>query len=206
MHGAVARQSFQSFAHVDQQFYLRIIFICFTQFRIHLQCFINRDIEFLRDHLGNRIHKCIGKIHHASHITDHTSGSQSTKRHDLDYPVFTILTHNIVDHLLPSLEAEIHVDIGHGHTLRVEKTLKQKLIPDRVDICDLQTIRNNTSRCGATPRPYCDPVIFGIFNKVPYYEEIIYISHAADRIQLIAQPFFQLPGRLSIMFFKSFPA
>src|SRR5699024_9264765 len=112
---------------------------------------------------------------------------QGSESDDLHYPVLAVLAHHIIDDLLPSLIAEVHVDIGHGHTLRVQKPLEQELITDRVNGRDLQAVGDNASRRRPSSRTDCDPVILRILDEIPYNKEIIHIPHVPDRIQLVAQ-------------------
>ena len=94
----------------------------------------------------------------------------------------SIFLGDIFDHLLPSLVAEIHVDIGHGHTLRVQETLKQQIKCQRINIGDLQTVCDNTPGRRTTSRSHNDPLLSGIMNKIPHDQEIIYKSHILDGI------------------------
>ena len=206
MHGTVARKAFQSFSHVDQSFYLLIRFVCPPEFRIFFQCLINSNVKFLRDHLCDGIHKSIRKIHHTAHIPDHASCSQCSECHDLDYTVFPVFANHIVNHFLPAFKTEVHINIRHRYTFRIKETLKQELITDRINGCNLQTIRNNTAGRRASPRPYCDSMVLRIFDKIPDNKEIIHISHIPDRIKLVSQPVFQFLGRFAISSFQPFPA
>ncbi len=121
MHGRMSWQPLQPSAHIDQRMHLFVFLIQFAQLRVHLQRLFDRHalILFVGDHLGNGIHEGIRQIHHAPHVTDHTLGRHRTECHDLHHPVLTVLTVDMIDHLLPSLEAKVHVDIRHRDTLRI---------------------------------------------------------------------------------------
>ena len=145
MHGTVSRKPFQTFRHIDEVLHLLVIFIGLPQLRIFLQGLVDRYIQFLGDHFGNAVYKCIRQVHNPSHIPDDAPGGKRSERNDLDDTVFPVLPYDIIDHFLPALKAEIHVDIRHGHTFRIEEPLKQKLITDRIDGGNAQTVRNNAS-------------------------------------------------------------
>ena len=121
MHGRMSWQPLQPSAHIDQRMHLFVFLIQFAQLRVHLQRLFDRHalILFIGDHLGDGIHEGIRQIHHAPHVTDHTLGRHRTECHDLHHPVLTVLTVDMIDHLLPSLEAKVHVDIRHRDTLRI---------------------------------------------------------------------------------------
>ena len=147
MHRTVPRQSLQSLRHIDQMRHRLIRLIKLTKLRIHLQSFINRNSKLLGNHLGNRIHIGIRQIHDSSYITDDTSCRKRSKCNDLSHAVFSVFSRYIIDHFLPSLIAEIHINIRHGYTFRIQKTLEQELIMDGINGCDPQTIGHDTSRC-----------------------------------------------------------
>ena len=206
MHGRMPRQSLQTFRCIDQFMDFFILFIYLLKFRIHLQSFVDCDIQFLRDHLGDRIHLCIRQIHHTSDITDNASRCQRTKRNDLNDTVIAIFSSDVINNLLPSFKTKVNVNIRHGYSFRIEKTLEQQIITNWIQLCDAQCIRNQASRCRSTPRSDHDIMITGIFDKIPHNQEIVNVSHVPDRRQLIIQPLFQFLGHWLITFFQSFEA
>ena len=185
------RQTLQSSAHVYKLFHRLVRLVEASELRIHFHGLFNGDIQFCGDHLGNRITLGIGKVHDPAHITDDTSGSHGTEGDDLHHPVLAVLLHHIVNDLLPPLETEIHVDIRHGYTFRVQETLKEQIVFDGVQFCDPQSVGYKASRGGTTSRSHNNVMVPGIPDKIPYDQEIIHIPHVFDNIQLIVQAFFQ---------------
>ena len=183
------RQTFQLHTHVQQIFHLFLCIISAAELRIHIQCFLQGNIQFVRNHLGKRIAKAVRQIQHTCHITDHTLCSHRTKGNDLHHLVCSVFASYVIDDLLPSFIAEINIDIGHGHTLRIQESFKKQVITDRINVCDLQTVRNDRACGGTSPRSYRDSVFFCVVDKIPYDQEIIHISHSPDRRQLIVQTF-----------------
>ena len=204
MHGSMTRQSFQSPGSIDQVMDLRLVLISFFELRIHLESLVDRDIQLLRDHLGDRIDLCIRKVHHTAYITDNTPRRQRTKSNDLNHAVITVLTANIINHFLSSFETEIHVDIRHGNSFRIQETLKQKVITDRVKLCDPKRISNQASCRRATSRSYHNVMISRIPNKIPHDQEVIHVTHVFDRGKLVIQAFFQLFGHWLVTLFQPF--
>ena len=51
-------------------------------------------------------------------------------------------------------EAEVDIDIRHGNPFRVQETLKQQAITDRINIRDMQAVGNDASSCTSTSRSY----------------------------------------------------
>ncbi len=119
MHGGMSGQTLQSLAHIYQIMHLLVALVEAAEFRIDFQCAVYGNIEFKGHHFRNGIYKGIGQIHHTSHIPDNALRRHSTKSHYLHHFVRTIFAPHIINHLLSSLVAEVHVDIGHGDTLRI---------------------------------------------------------------------------------------
>ena len=178
-------KSFKTLRRIDQIMNLFLILIDFFEFRVHLQRFVNRDIQLLRNHFCNGIHLCIWKIHNTTDITDNTTGRQCTKCNDLYDTVIPVFTSYIIDNFLSSFKTEVNVDIRHGYSFRIQETLKQKIISNRIKLCDPQSIGNQTSCSGASSRSYHNVMVARIFNKVPYNQEVIDIAHIPDRGQFI---------------------
>ena len=119
MHGGVSRKSLKALAHVDEFLHLLIRLIHFPKLGINLKCPVYGDIQFIWNHLGKGVHVSIGKIHHTPHITDNTLGSQGTEGNDLNHLFRSVFPAHVINDLLPSLEAEVDINIGHGYTLRI---------------------------------------------------------------------------------------
>ena len=180
MHGAVPGQPLQAPAHVNQAPHLLVLFILLMKLRIPLQRLVDGDIQFPRNHPGNGIHKCIGQIHDTSHIPYHALCRQGTEGHNLHHLVASVFPAHIIDDFLPAVVTEIHIDIRHGHTLRIQETLKKQIVPDRLDIRNLQAVCHDAPCAGASARPYRNPVAPGVIDKIPHNQEVVHISHPAN--------------------------
>ena len=181
--GSVPGQALQTQAHVDQLADPVIILIGIAKIRALFERLLQSDAQLLGDHLGDGIHISVGQVHDTSHIADHPAGCHCPEGDDLHHAVPAVFFRDIIDDLTPALEAEIHVDIGHGHALGVEETLKQEVIADGVNICDPQRIGDNRARRTSAPGADHDPVLTGKIDIVPDNEKIVDISHLTDRAQ-----------------------
>ena len=208
MHGGMPRKSLQLSTHVNEIMDLLVLLIELTHFRILFKGKLQRDIQLLRHHLGNLIHEIIGHIHYAAHVADHTPRRQRTEGHDL-YNLFrAVFPAHVIDDLLPSLKAKVNIDIRHGHTLRIQKTLKEQLIPDWIDVGDLQAIGDDAARRRTTPRSNRYVVFLRIIDEIPDDQEIIHVSHPPNDAKLIFQPLTQslvrVPGGSALHLLKQF--
>ena len=134
------RQSFQTFRIVYEIADILLLLISLAKLRIHCQRFVNGDIKFLGDHFCNGIHLGIGHIKNTPHIPDHTAGSQGTEGYDLNHTVVSVFPPDVVNNLLTPFKAEIHINIRHGNSLRIQETLKQQIVFNRIKLGDSQCI------------------------------------------------------------------
>ncbi len=188
----MSRQSFQAFRHIDHTLYIFFVFVPVPKLRVHCNCPFNGNARLVRNTFCNRIHKCIRQIHHTPHIPDDSPCRKRTKRNDLRHTVSAVLFNDVIDHFLPPLETEIHVDIGHGNTFRIQETLKNQMIPDRVDIRNSRRICDKASRSAAAAGSHADAVFPGVPDIIPYNQKILHIPHIFDHGKLIFQAFVQL--------------
>ena len=134
VHGGMSWKTFQTFGHVNQMMHIRLLVVCFFQFRVYFHGFVDCDKlhirYFGRNHFRNGVYLGIWHIEDTAYITDNTAGCQSTECNNLNHTVFAVFPYNIVDYFLSSLKSEIHVNIRHGYSLRIQETFKQKVIFD----------------------------------------------------------------------------
>ena len=79
---------------------------------------------------------------------------------------------------------EVNVDIRHGDTVRVQETLEQELVPDRVQIRNLQAVGDHRSCRGTTPGAHHGAHRTGCGNVVLDDEEVVREAHSADGLEL----------------------
>ena len=182
---------------------LFIALVQLPQLVVHLQCLVDRDIQLIRNHLRNRIDLCIRHIQHTADIADDTARRQCTECDDLYNAVLAVFSRYIVDDLRAAFEAEIHVDIRHGNSFRVQETLEQELVPHRVQLCDAKGVGNNTSGRRSSSRSDHDVVVARKFDEIPHDQEVIDVTHRFDRIKLVFQPRFQFIRRRVIPFLEA---
>ena len=99
--------------------------------------------------------------------------------------VIAVETADIVDDLAAAVDAEVHVDIRHGHALRVQKALKEEAVFYRVDIGYMQAVGHDAARGAAAPGADGDAVSLGVADEVRNDQKVIHKAHAVDDIELI---------------------
>ena len=200
VHGGMPGQALQASAHVDQVAHLLVLLIGLAQLRVLFQGFVDGDVQLGRYHLRDGVHEGIGQVHDPAHVPDDALGRQRTESDNLHHLVGAVLPVHIVNDLLPAVVAEVDVDIGHGHPLRVQEPLEEQVVPDGLDVGDLQAVGHDAPRGGASARPYGDAVAPGVIDEIPHDQEVVHIPHAADDAKLVVKPLLQglsrVPGGL----------
>ncbi len=206
MSGCMSRQSFQLPGHINQGPGGGILPVEHFQLLIPFHCLVNGHSDFIGNHPGNPIHFAIGHVQSPSHIPDGSSGCHGAKGNDLGHMILPIFPNDIINDFLPSFIAEIHINIRHADTLRIQEALKQQAVLHRIDLRDIQGIGHQTPGGTASTRSDNNPVVPGIFDKVPYNEEIVHISHLNDGLELILQAIPDFFRHFRISFLQPFVA
>ena len=182
----IAQQSFNLLTVIEQAFDDLLIAGLFAQTRLVFQGFFNADrFDALnRDHLGQTVHLPIGHLQHATNIADSGLGQKRTKGDDLSHFVAAIFILNISDHIFTAVHAKIDIEVGHGHTFRVQKPLEQQVITQRIQIGDGQGISDKRPRAGTTTGPHRNTLILGPLDKIGNDQKVAGKAHALDHIKL----------------------
>ena len=94
---------------------------------------------------------------------------------------------HIVNHAATVGLAKVNVEVGHGHTLWIQKALKQQGVFQRIQIGNFQGIRHQRARTRTTAWAHWTAILFGPVNEVLYDEEIAWETHLNDGVQLVIQ-------------------
>ena len=180
-------KSLKSPAHVDEFADPVVLLIHLLHVRILLQRLVQSHAQLCRHHFGDGVHESVGEVHDTPHVPDHSLGLQSTEGDDLHDLIFPVLLRHVLDDFASALESEVHVDIGHGNTLRIEESLKEQIVFDGINVRDVQAVSGDTSRRASSSGPDHDVVLPGEIDVVPNDQEVIHIAHLADGVKLILQ-------------------
>ena len=185
MHGRIPGQPLKAPCHIDEEVNLLILVVLLFKVRVHREGLVERDVELLRDHLRDGVRLAVGEIQNAGDVSYDAPRRHRAEGYDLHDAVAPVFFDDVIDDLLPALEAEVHVDIGHGHALGVQEALEDEAVFHRVKVGDPERVGDDRARRGASARTDRDPVVLGKFDIVPDDEEVIDKPHAFDRVELI---------------------
>ena len=186
----MARHALQCHGRVDELLHPRIIAVHVRQLLAELQSVLQRDVQRpwpCRHQLGHHVHLGVGHVQSATHIPNGSAGCHSAEGDDLGHVVIAVLTAHVVHHLTAAGVAEVHIDIGHGYPLRIQKPLEVQIVLHGVDVRDLQAIGHHGPCGGAAPRSYRDVHALGIAHEVGHDQEVVSEPHLFDHVQLVVQ-------------------
>ena len=166
------------------------------QLRAGLEGLRERLAGPFRNELRNAVDGAVRDLQHATRIANGSAGRHRREGDDLGHTIAAVLLGDVVDHALAALDGEVDVDVGHRLAARVEEALEEEVVADRVDVGDLEAVRDE--RAGGQPRPgpTADPVALREADEVGDDQEVVGEAHLPDRLQLELEPLVQLRGGL----------
>ncbi len=182
---------------IDELVHLRIGLIQALEVGGYFQRVTQRHFLLHRDELGHLIHVLVGHAHHPPHVAHGGAGGHSAKGHDLGHMVPAILFVDVVDDLLPTLVAKVHVKVRHGHTLGVQEPFEDQIVTDGINVGDANAIGRQATRAGPAPGAHGDAAVFGVVDEVVDDEVVVGIPHLGNDADLIIQAFPQFLRHLA---------
>ena len=175
---------------VDQLRDLRIGVVHPLQLCRDLQRTLQGHFQFHGDLFCHRIHLLIRDPHYTADIADGVAGCHGAEGDDLRHMVSTVFAVDVINDFLSAFVAEIHIEVRHTDTLRVQKAFKDQIIADGVDIRDAHTVSRNAACAGAAARAHRDALTLGVVDVVPHDEVVVCVAHLFDHADLVAQTVF----------------
>ena len=69
-----------------------------------------------------------------------------------DTRVGAVLVLDVVDDAVAPVLAEVDVEVGHRHALRIEEALEQQVVAQRIEVGDAQRVGDQRARARAAAR------------------------------------------------------
>ena len=126
---------------------------------------------------GDGIDLSVRHTESASHVPYRGACRKRSKCHYLRNLVLPVALLNVIYDLLSSLYAEVNIYIRHADAFRIEKTLEDKIISDRIYLCDIKSIGNNASCRRASAGAYGNVLFLCIFYKIVHHKKVVGIAH-----------------------------
>ena len=203
VHADVARQALELLRHFHQGFHLFVLLDALAQQRLGgYGVFLALGLaqaggrvlqadglaRLVGDEFADAVAKAVAHVQHAPHVTDGGARGHGAEGGDLADGFAPVFAFHVVNHAVAVGLAEVHVKVGHGHALGVQKALEQQLVLQRVQIGDLQRVGHQRASAGAAPRPHGAAVVLGPVDEVAHDEEVARKAHFQNGVQLELQP------------------
>ena len=190
VHADVAGHVLQRPCQREQLRHLLLVGQPLGQLRLGLERLVQRQRLGLldRDQLGELVAEVVGHVQHPARIADHRLAGHRAEGGNLRHRVVAVLAAHVLDHLAPVVLAEVDIEVGHRHPLRVQEALEQQCIRQRIQIGDAQRERHQRTRTRPPPRPHRHPVLLGPDDEVRHDEEVAREPHLDDGLALALEP------------------
>src|SRR5262249_26028956 len=133
---------------------------------------LDREIELVGQKLRDPVALGERKTEHAAHVLDHGTGLELAEGDDLADVLAPVLALHVLDDLAPPVLAEVDVEVGHRDALRIDEALEQEIEFDRIDVRDLEAVRDERARAGSAARADRDLVPLGPADEVRDDQEV----------------------------------
>ena len=190
MGGGVPGHALQGTGHIDEPMYLLIGLVQITELLAQTQGIVQRYMQCTRPaghQLGDHIHLRIGNVQRTAYIPNGGAGRHRAKGNDLCHMVIAVFAPDIVHHFTAPQIPEVHINIGHGHTLRIQKALKIKVELHGINVRNMQAIGHHAACRAAAAGAHGNTRAFGIADKVRHDQKVIGKAHALDHVQLVCK-------------------
>ena len=157
---------------------------------------VERDVQReVRHQLGDPVDVGVRHAEHAPDVADRRLRAERPEGDDVGDPVAAVAFRHVADDLVAAVVREIDVHIGHRDPFRVQESLEQEPVPDRVDVGDAQTVGGQRAGGRAASGPDRDPLLARVADEVPHDQEVAREPHLLDDGELAGQPgLYGVPG------------
>ena len=202
MNAVLATEAFEALSHVDHaldvgiggdhvsQLASRLVPV--DVLRVLLEAVLQRRVAAHNE----RRHRFGDLVAHCVRVPEHTSGIayrgpclDLTERDDLSDAVTAIHVSRVTDHVVSVAGIKVHVDVRHRYSGRVQETLEQQVVLNRIEIGDPECVGHRTPGCRPTTRSDPDVIVASERDEVPSDEEVRREPHVVDNAELIVEPF-----------------
>ncbi len=162
----VADHALDDLARIHDLLGDRVLLVFGGELRAFGKGVLKRNVEVVRDHLGQLVRLRIRKITHPGHVSYHHLGPEGPKSNDVRHAVAPVLFSNVLDDFPSSAHAEIDVEIGGRDPLWVKETLEEQAEAQGIDIGNSQNVGHQATRSRAPARTHGDSLFASPFHEV----------------------------------------
>ena len=191
MHADVARHAFELLRQRQQRLDVFFLFQPLGQHRLGLDRAVDRDVlpRLVRDQLADAVAEGVAHVQHPADVADRGARRHRAEGRDLAHRVLAVLVLDVVDHAVAVALAEVDVEVGHRHALRIQEALEQQVVLQRIEVGDLERIGDQRAGAGAAARPDRAAVVLRPVDEIAHDQEVAREPHLQDGVDLEVQPF-----------------
>ena len=183
--GGVPRVAFEFLRGVDDLLRVRVLVVEFLQLGDLIDRF--REGREHRDHLRDLVAERVGEAERAAGVADGRLGRHGPERDDLRDVVRAVPAPYVVEDVVPAVVGEVHVDVRHRDTLRIEEPLEEEIVLDRVEVRDAGEVGDERSRGRSAAGTDDDAVLLGPVHEVLHDEEVRRETGRVDDAELVVE-------------------
>src|SRR5579885_2152719 len=176
----MAQQAFELEGVLEQ---FRMVLALVLEPRLHFERVLQRKITPL---LGRRVKldDLVGLAKREpkdpAHVANRLLALDGAEGDYLRDAVRTVFVAHVIQDLIAPFPAEIRVDIRHRLAARIEPSLEQQLMLDRIDFGDAKRVRDERSDDRSAARPGGNAPVAGVADEVLHDEHIAGKAHLSD--------------------------
>ena len=183
----MAGQALQSGGNFEQLRHLRVVLFHLAQLRRLFERVLEADVQGVRHQLGDLVDLGEGQVERPARISDHRLRAHGAEGDDLAHILAAVFFRYVVDHVDAATHAEIDVDIRKSDALRIEKTLEEQTVLQRIDVRNLQGVGYQAARRRPASRPHRNAFLARKPDKIPDNQEIARKPHLLDEFDFAIQ-------------------
>jgi hypothetical protein len=218
VHTSVAREAFQPYRVVEEAAVALLPLLHFAAVvlarRVELPNLGNpldrfldgeRKVGMVRHELGEIVGLGRTEAQGAAHVLDGGAGFQRPEGDDLADRIASIFLAHVLDDFAAPLEAEVDVDVGHRHPLRIEEALEEQIELERADVSNAERVGDERAGSGSAARADGNSLVARGPDEVGNDEEVAGVSGLGDDAKLVVEPLPDVGGeRGSVTLDRSF--
>ena len=183
----VARHAFQRARRVDEVPHFLTVAVEVGEGFRELQGVVEGDVRPGGHLFGDVVGVGVGNAHDAGHVAEYGPRRHRAERHDLRHMAFAVLPPHVLHDFPAPRVAEIHVDVGHTHALRVQEAFKIEVVLDRVNVRNAEAVGDH--RPGGAPAPGADRNLYAprVAHEVRDYQEVVGEAHAVNHVLFVLE-------------------
>ena len=181
----VARHAFQRARRVDEVSHFLAVSVEVGEGFRELQGVVEGDMRPGGHLFGDMVGVGVGNAHDAGHVAEYGPRRHRAEGHDLRHAAFAVLPPHVLHDFPAPGVAEVHINVGHTHALRVEEALKVEVVLDRVDVGNAEAVGDHRPGGAPAPGAYRNLYAPRVAHEVRDYQEIVGEAHAVNHVLFV---------------------